>query len=127
MKNLRIGIVGTNFISDWFYEAARDASGVQVEAVYSRKLDTGEAFAKKHGIALWQICDKHIKHVYDCLNSKGTFSDKISFEILMDKFLPNFFMMEWNCDYDYPYKEIYPTVEMQTEAAKKVRELLDRK
>jgi len=50
MKNLRIGIVGTNFISDWFYEAARDASGVQVEAVYSRKLDTGEAFAKKHGI-----------------------------------------------------------------------------
>jgi len=84
-------------------------------------------YAKKHGIALWQICDKHIKHVYDCLNSKGTFSDKISFEILMDKFLPNFFMMEWNCDYDYPYKEIYPTVEMQTEAAKKVRELLDRK
>ena len=43
-------IVGTNFISDWFAEAAKFTDGVVLGAVYSRKYETGKAFADKHGI-----------------------------------------------------------------------------
>ena len=50
MKKLKIGIVGTNFISDWFSEASRLVDGVELWAVYSRKLDTGKRFADKYGI-----------------------------------------------------------------------------
>lgn len=50
MSDIRIGIVGTNFISDLFSEAAGLVDGVEVTAVYSRKFDTGAAFAAKHGI-----------------------------------------------------------------------------
>ena len=47
---MKIGIVGTNFISDWFCEAARLVEGVTVTAIYSRKLDTAHAFGEKWGI-----------------------------------------------------------------------------
>lgn len=78
-------------------------------------------YAKKHGIALWQICDRHIKHIYNCLTPTTNFSDKILFDMLMDKLLPKHFMIEWDCDYDYPDKEIYPTVEMQKKAAEQAK------
>ena len=81
-------------------------------------------YAKKHGIALWQICDRHIKHVYNCLTPTTNFSDKILFDMLMDKLLPKHFMVEWDCDYDYPDKEIYPTVEMQKKAAEQAKRVL---
>ncbi len=51
MKNIRFGIVGTNFISDWFVMASKLVCGVEISAVYSRKFDTGETFAQKHNIA----------------------------------------------------------------------------
>ena len=47
---MNIAVIGTNFISDAFSEAAERVDGVSVTAVYSRGRDTGEAFAKKHGI-----------------------------------------------------------------------------
>lgn len=50
MSNIKIGIVGTNFISDLLCEAAGLVDGVEISAVYSRKLDTGAHFAAKHGI-----------------------------------------------------------------------------
>lgn len=50
MKTLRVGVIGTNFIQDLFCEAAELVPEVDVVAVYSRKFDTGTAFAKKHGI-----------------------------------------------------------------------------
>ena len=49
MSNFSFLIIGTNKISDSFAEAAR-AVGVDLLAVYSRKSDTGRAFAEKHGI-----------------------------------------------------------------------------
>ncbi len=51
VRNLRFGIIGTNFISDWFCGALRRTRGVEVTAVYSRKDDTGALFAKKNGIS----------------------------------------------------------------------------
>ena len=56
MKKVRIGIIGTNFISDRLALAASEVDSVEITAVYSRKRDTGEAFAEKYGI----------KHVYTC-------------------------------------------------------------
>ena len=47
---LKLGVIGTNFVSDWLVEAAGLTEGVEVFAVYSRKDETGEAFARKHGI-----------------------------------------------------------------------------
>ncbi|MBQ7386940.1 MAG: Gfo/Idh/MocA family oxidoreductase [Clostridia bacterium] len=43
-------IIGTNFISDRFAEAASEVPGVSLYAVYSRKLETGRDFAAKYGI-----------------------------------------------------------------------------
>lgn len=46
---VRLGIIGTNFISDSLCDAAK-RTGLPVTAVYSRRMDTGRAFAQKHGI-----------------------------------------------------------------------------
>ena len=48
-KSIRFGIVGTNFISDNFANAAAHCE-ITLQAVYSRKADTGQAFAQKYGI-----------------------------------------------------------------------------
>ena len=34
---MRLGIIGTNFISDNLVAAARNTAGVEIKAVYSRK------------------------------------------------------------------------------------------
>ena len=52
--NLKIGIIGTNFISDDFCDAALQVEDVELFAVYSRSEDTGYNFAEKH----------HIPHVF---------------------------------------------------------------
>ena len=48
---MRFGIIGTNYISDRFL-AALPFTRATASAVYSRKKETGEAFAEKHGIPL---------------------------------------------------------------------------
>lgn len=50
MKKIRFGIIGTNFITDWILEAAREETRFQATAVYSRQRETGETFARKHNI-----------------------------------------------------------------------------
>ena len=49
-RKIKIGVVGTNFVSDWLVEAAALTGDFDVTGVYSRKRETGEAFASKHGI-----------------------------------------------------------------------------
>lgn len=49
---IRIGIVGTNFVSDWLAETARQTDFYEITAVYSREGDRGAAFALKHGLPL---------------------------------------------------------------------------
>ncbi|WP_246597420.1 Gfo/Idh/MocA family protein [Faecalicatena faecalis] len=48
---MKLGMIGTNFVSDWLAEAAKAVPDVEVHAVYSRKQKTGEAFAGKHCIS----------------------------------------------------------------------------
>ena len=50
MEKVRFGIVGTNFISDWVIAGARQDARFELTAVYSRKQETADAFATKHGI-----------------------------------------------------------------------------
>lgn len=47
---MKLGMIGTNFVSDWLAQAAEVVPDVEVHAVYSRKQETGDAFAEKHGI-----------------------------------------------------------------------------
>ncbi len=47
---IRIGIIGTNFVSDWLCEAAETVPSVYISAVYSRTEARGSAFAAAHHI-----------------------------------------------------------------------------
>lgn len=49
---LRFGIIGTNFISDWFAQSChRTDGGAGATAVYSRDLSRAQEFAARHGLA----------------------------------------------------------------------------
>ena len=86
-------------------------SGFQSDAV---------KYANVHGIALWQICDRTIKHYSASANRE--IPSYMLFMFDMEKHLPHFIMMEWDCEADYPYHELYPTQEMYDEARRRVIE-----
>jgi len=44
---LRIGVIGTSFVSDWICEAATISGSCEIAAVFSRDLSRGKAFAEK--------------------------------------------------------------------------------
>ncbi len=54
MDKIRFGVVGTNFITDWVIEGAREDKRFELAAVCSRSRERGEEFAAKH----------HIPHVF---------------------------------------------------------------
>ena len=39
MEKVRLGVVGTNFITDWMIAGARQDSRVEISAVCSRSMD----------------------------------------------------------------------------------------
>lgn len=45
---MRFGIIGTNWITDRFIKAAKQHPEFIIGAIYSRKMETGRAFAEKH-------------------------------------------------------------------------------
>ncbi|WP_064604627.1 Gfo/Idh/MocA family protein [Photobacterium sp. J15] len=49
---IRFGVIGTNWITDSFIEAALKTGKYQLAAVYSRKMEKAEEFASKYGISL---------------------------------------------------------------------------
>ncbi|MDE6704002.1 MAG: Gfo/Idh/MocA family oxidoreductase [Muribaculaceae bacterium] len=50
MDNVRFGVVGTNFITDWLIEGARQDPRFELSAVYSRTRERAEEFASRHDI-----------------------------------------------------------------------------
>lgn len=48
---MKIGMIGTNFISDEFVDAAMRIGGYELHSVYSRREETGRRFADRHRIA----------------------------------------------------------------------------
>ena len=50
MENVKLGIIGTNFVSDWLCDSVKVSDGIINHAVYSRTEEQGNAFAEKHSI-----------------------------------------------------------------------------
>ncbi len=50
MANIKLGIIGTNFVSDWLCDAVDGTEGIVNAAVYSRTVEKGSEFAAKHNI-----------------------------------------------------------------------------
>lgn len=50
VKKIRFGVVGSNFITDWVIEGAREDERFELAAVCSRTRERGEEFAAKHNI-----------------------------------------------------------------------------
>jgi len=51
MENIKLGVIGTNFVSDWLCDSVKEAKGIELFALYSRTEEKGSAFAEKHGIS----------------------------------------------------------------------------
>ncbi|GGH75364.1 Gfo/Idh/MocA family protein [Saccharibacillus endophyticus] len=49
---IRFGMIGTNFITERFIDAAQQAEGLELTAVYSRTEDRAQEFANRYGIGL---------------------------------------------------------------------------
>ena len=65
---MKLGIVGSNFISDWLIEAAGQVPEAEICAVYSRKQETGDAFAGRHGIPnVYTDYDKFLESEIDAV------------------------------------------------------------
>lgn len=77
-------------------------------------------FAKAHGISLWQIVDNQVIGVVDSGHQMSP--AEMQFQLQVEKYLPRYVMMEWDCDVDYPLKRIYPTREMYQNAIEKAKE-----
>lgn len=47
---IKLGIIGSNFVSDWLCESVNRTNGIVNHALYSRTAERGSEFAAKHGI-----------------------------------------------------------------------------
>ncbi len=66
---IKLAIIGTNWITEQFIDAAKQTGEYQLAAVYSRNLGTAQAFAEKHGAmqsydSLEQLRNSDIDAVY---------------------------------------------------------------
>ena len=50
MKTIKLGMIGSNFVSDWLADSANASNVVELYAIYSRTREKGEEFASRHGI-----------------------------------------------------------------------------
>ena len=65
---LKLGIIGTGSISHQFIEAAQLSQHYQLTAVYSRKLETAEAFSARYqNIACYDMLDDFFNDAFDVL------------------------------------------------------------
>jgi len=48
--SLKLGVIGSNFVSDWLCKAVLETGVFSLAAMYSRKQETGDSFAAKYGI-----------------------------------------------------------------------------
>ena len=88
-------------------------SGFQKDAV---------KYAQAHGIALWQIVSSSIKRITNFAAPQHTPQMEWSLAVL--RFLPKYFVAEWDYELDWPYNEIYPTPQMYKIAKEKTNEYL---
>ncbi len=66
---LKLGFIGTNFVSDWMADAANACENIEATAIFSRTKQNGDAFAARHGIQkvytdLEEFLSSNIEAVY---------------------------------------------------------------
>ncbi|UTR16379.1 Gfo/Idh/MocA family oxidoreductase [Salipaludibacillus sp. LMS25] len=66
---IRYGVIGTNFITDWFVEAGQTTKDFKLTAVYSRTEERAKEFAQKHGAehTFTQLEDMAASHEIDAV------------------------------------------------------------
>lgn len=75
-------------------------------------------YAKKHGIALLQIFDKHVMHIQNSLPSE---MNRLHMEFIRQS--PKYYAYQWNYNLnDFPDKQIYPSKSMALDLRKKILE-----
>ncbi len=68
MKNITLGIIGTNFVSDWLCDAVDLTDGIENAAVYSRTHEKGQEFAAKHSIpAVYMVMEAFLSSDIDAV------------------------------------------------------------
>ncbi len=50
MKEIKLGVIGSNFVSDWLCCTVKKTAGITCHALYSRTEEKGRDFAEKYGI-----------------------------------------------------------------------------
>lgn len=50
---IRFATIGTNFVADWFVDAAARSGQLEYKGTYSRSMEKAEEFGKKHGSTLF--------------------------------------------------------------------------
>ena len=50
MNKIKLGFIGSNFVSDWLADAAATCDSYGLCAIYSRTAEKGGDFASRHGI-----------------------------------------------------------------------------
>ena len=50
MNDIKLGIIGSNFVTDWLCESVQKTEGIILHAMYSRTQERGQEFAQKYGI-----------------------------------------------------------------------------
>lgn len=63
-------------------------------------------FAKVHGIALIQVMDSYVKHIYNSIDPKDPLCNQLLME--WDSYLPKYFAREYD-EYGFPMEEVYPS------------------
>ena len=69
MNIIKLGIIGSNFVTDWLCESVQKTEGITLHAIYSRTQSRGQEFAQKYGIEyvytdLDAFCSSDIDAVY---------------------------------------------------------------
>lgn len=78
-------------------------------------------YAKQYGIALLQIMNEQVKHIQNCTQMPNVEQQMIILEYR--RRLPQYCVMEWDLEFEYPSIEVYPTETMKNKAKEEVNVL----
>lgn len=78
-------------------------------------------YARQYGIALLQIMNEQVKHIQNSTQMPNVELQRIMFEYR--RRLPQYCVMEWDLEFDYPSIEVYPTETMKNKAKEEIKML----
>lgn len=82
-------------------------------------------YAKQYGIALLQIMNEQVKHIQNSTQMTNVEQQRIILEYR--RRLPQYCVMEWDLEFEYPSIEVYPTDTIKNKAKEEVKLLFSNK